>query len=50
MNKTKIKENLLPACKCRGDSRSEATEFILNILPLPLGEGWGEGAISKEPG
>ena len=24
--------------------RGEATGFILIILPLPLGEGWGEGA------
>ena len=25
------------------EGRGEAKEFTLNILPLPLGEGWGEG-------
>ena len=29
------------------EGRGEAKEFTLNSLPLPLGEGRGEGAISK---
>ena len=29
--------------KFKTEGWGEATEFTLIILPLPLGEGWGEG-------